>query len=136
MITVLIPSNPEFKKYKTQIKNLYKKNQDKICDPNTFSFIIKNTFFYAFILDGKFIGAIYFFIENEKLFLNAFALPKNHLANLECLRMSLSWFIPPIYAEAQNRASALCLLRCGFKRVEGNLYCIKTSCLKSLCNSL
>jgi hypothetical protein len=130
MITVLIPSNSEFKKYKIMIKEIYEKNQEKICDPNSFDFIINNTLFYSFFLDGKFIGAIYYFIENERLFLNAFALPKNHLANLECLKMSLNWFKPPIYAEAQNRASALCLLRCGFKRVEGNLYCIKTSSLK------
>ena len=123
MITVLTPLDSEFELYKSQIKKVYEKYQEKICDPNSFLFVIKNTLFYAFFLDGTFIGAIYYFIENEKLFLNAFALPKNHLANLECLQLSLTWFKKPVYAEAQNRASALCLLKCGFKRVKGNLFC-------------
>ena len=122
MLTVLIPTSPEFKKYKAQIKEVYEKCQEKICDPNSFDFVIHCTLFFSFFLDGVFIGAIYYFKENDKLFLNAFALPKNHLANLECLRMSTSWFKPPIYAEAQNRASALCLLRCGFKRFEKNVF--------------
>lgn len=123
MITVLTPLDSEFELYKSQIKEIYEKYQEKICDPNSFLFVIKNTLFYAFFLDGTFIGAIYYFMENEKLFLNAFALPKNHLTNLKCLKMSTDWFTSPIYAEAQNRASALCLLKCGFKRVKGNLFC-------------
>lgn len=122
MITVLIPTNPEFEKYKAQIKELYEKSQEKICDPNSFSFIIEHTLFYAFFLDGTFIGAIYYFMDGEKLFLNGFAVPKNHVANLYCLKLSTTWFACPIYAEAQNRASTLCLLRCGFKRVKENLF--------------
>lgn len=123
MITVLIPTDSEFEKHKAQIKEVYEKCQEKICDPNSFDFILHCTLFFSFFLDGAFIGAIYYFKENDKLFLNAFALPKNHLANLECLQLSTTWFKKPIYAEAQNRASALCLLRCGFKRVEGKLFC-------------
>lgn len=125
MITVLIPSDTEFRKYKTQIKEIYEKCQEKICDTNSFDFVIHNTLFFSFFLDGVFIGAIYYFKENNKLFLNAFALPKNHLANLECLQMSTSWFKKPIYAEAQNRASALCLLRCGFERMKDNLFILQ-----------
>ena len=123
MITVLIPTDSEFEKHKAQIKEVYENCQEKICDPNSFEFVIHYTLFFSFFLDGVFIGAIYYFKENDKLFLNAFALPKNHRANLECLQLSTTWFKKPIYAEAQNRASALCLLRCGFKRVEGKLFC-------------
>ena len=123
MITVLIPTDSEFEKHKAQIKEVYEKYQEKICDPNSFEFVIHYTLFFSFFLDGVFIGAIYYFKENDKLFLNAFALPKNHRANLECLQLSTTWFKKPIYAEAQNRASALCLLRCGFKRVKGKLFC-------------
>ena len=123
MITVLIPTDSEFEKHKAQIKEVYEKYQEKICDPNSFEFVVHNTLFFSFFLDGVFIGAIYYFKENDKLFLNAFALPKNHRANLECLQFSTTWFKKPIYAEAQNRASALCLLRCGFKRLEGKLFC-------------
>lgn len=125
MIEVLIPLNPEFQKYEAQVKELYKKNQENICDPNPFSFIVKNTFFYIFTINGTLIGAIYYFIDEGKLFLNGFANPKNHLNNLLCLKLSTTWFTSPIYAEAQNRASALCLIRCGFKRVKDNLFCLE-----------
>ena len=125
MIEVLTPLNPEFQLYDPQAKELYEKTQEKIKDPNSYEFVRDNTLFYIFVQDGSFIGAIYYFMDDGKLFLNGFAKPKNHIANLLCLRKSTTWFVPPIYAEAQNRASALCLLRCGFKRVKGNHYCLK-----------
>ena len=78
-----------------------------------------------FLDDDDLIGGIYYFIDNERLYLNGFAFPKKFLLNLECVKMSLNWFCCDIYAEAQNRASALCLLRCGFKRVEEKLFIFK-----------
>lgn len=126
MLKVLIPTDSEFENYKNEIRNLYIKNQSKICDSSSFESIQNATFFYAFVRDGVLIGAIYFFMDDDdKLFLNAFSKPKNHLTNLLCLKTSLTWFSCDIYAEAQNRASALCLLRCGFKRVKDNLFCYK-----------
>lgn len=122
MIKVLIPHNDEFKLYEEEIKNLYKKVQDKIKDNNSFEFIKNNTLFYLFIYKNKIIGAIYYFVDNKKLFLNGFAYPKMHLLNLKCLKLSTTWFTCPIYAEAQNKASTLCLLRCGFKRIKNNLF--------------
>lgn len=124
MIKTYIPKDFEYSKFRTECKTLYESLQDKICDTNSFEFIEKNTFFYLFEKDGELIGAIYYFLDSEggRLFLNAFAKRKKHTLCLECLKMSLDWFFPPIYAEAQNRASALCLLKCGFKRVEGNLF--------------
>lgn len=122
MIKVLIPSNPEFKNYKKQLKKMYEENQEKITDTNSFQFIIRNTLFYTFIQDGTLIGAIYYFMDDDKLFLNGFAIRKNLSSNLYCLKLSTTWFLCPIYAEAQNRASAYCLLKCGFKRLRGNLF--------------
>lgn len=122
MIKVLIPSNPEFKNYKKQLKKMYEENQEKITDTNSFQFIIRNTLFYTFIKDGTLIGAIYYFMDDDKLFLNGFAIRKNLSSNLYCLKLSTTWFLCPIYAEAQNRASAYCLLKCGFKRLRGNLF--------------
>lgn len=122
MIKVLIPNEAGFRKYENQLQVMYEKNQKKITDTNSFEFIRDNTLFYAFISNGKLIGAIYYFMENNKLFLNAFAIRKNLKDNLYCLRLSTSWFKSNIYAEAQNRASAFCLLRCGFKRVDNNLF--------------
>lgn len=122
MISVLIPSDADFHKYENPLKILYEKNQDKICDSNSFEFIRDNTLFYLFLFDNKPVGAIYYFLDNGKLFLNGFSIRKNFEVNLECLRRSTQWFTSDIYAEAKNRASALCLLRCGFKRIHDNLF--------------
>ena len=123
MINVWIPCHSEFESFKSECKNLYEKLQDKICDSNTFEFICENTLFYLFEKNGDLIGAIYYFLDEDgKLFLNAFAKRKKYNLCLECLKMSLTWFKGNVYAEAQNRASALCLLRCGFKRKSGNLF--------------
>ncbi len=123
MIRVLIPKDREFSLYEREIKELYEKSQDKIKDTNSFEFIRDNTFFYTFLDDDKLIGGIYYFVDEEGLlFLNGFAKRKMFKINLECLKLSLSWFNCNIYAEAQNRASALCLLRCGFKRKSGKTF--------------
>lgn len=129
MIEVLIPTQSEFCKYEAPIRSLYEQNQEKICDTNSFEFIRDNTLFYLFLLDKKPIGAIYYFKEDDKLFLNGFAIRKNLDANLYCLRLSTTWFSCDIYAEAQNRASAYCLLKCGFKRINERLFCLHQSFL-------
>ncbi len=124
-IDVWIPTQKEFAKYRDECKNLYELLQDKICDPNSFDFVYRNTFFYLFTTNSKLIGAIYYYIgEGGNWYLNGFAKRKMHELCLECLKMSLNWFKGSVYAEAQNRASALCLLRCGFKRVNGKLFVI------------
>ena len=126
MMKVIIPKNPEFLLYKEKLKEMYEQSQDKICDSNSFDFIIHNTLFYCFIdSDGALIGAIYFFKDNNKLFLNGYAGRKHYEENIECLRLSTTWFNCDIYAEAQNRASAMCLLRVGFKRVKDKLFVYK-----------
>jgi len=123
MINVWIPAQKEFSIFRTECKNLYESVQDKITDTNTFENICKNTFFYLFESEGDLIGAIYYFTDkNGKLFLNAFAKRKKHELNLKCLKMSLNWFRGRVYAVAQNRASALCLLKCGFVRVKDKLF--------------
>lgn len=125
MLKVYIPINKEFKIYEAEVKELYKKSQKRIKDSNSFNFIKNNTLFYMFVFNDDLVGAIYYFMEGEKLYLNGFAKPKKHFINLQCLKLSTTWFTCPIYAEVQNRASTLCLLRCGFKRVKGNLFMYK-----------
>ena len=125
MIKAIIPNNPEFSLYKDKLKEMYEQSQAKIRDTNSFNFIIINTLFYSFIDDGTLIGAIYFFKDKGKLYLNAYAGRKHLDLNIECVKLSTTWFNCDIYAEAQNRASALCLLRAGFRRVKGNLFVYK-----------
>lgn len=123
MIRVLIPKDKEFTKYKQECKKLYKSVQSKICDTNSFEFIINNTFFYMFLDNDTFTGVLYFFLDEEnKMYVNGFGKRKYFLHHLECVKLALNWFKCDIYAEAQNRASALCLLKCGFKRKNKNIF--------------
>ena len=125
MIKAFITSDSEFRTYKPELKKMYESAQNKICDTNSFDFITKNTLFYFFIKNGLLIGAVYFFLDKSKLFLNAYAGKKHFDDNVECLKMSLEWFSCDIYAEAQNKASAICLLRAGFVREKNNLFVYK-----------
>ena len=122
MLEVFIPSDAGFRFYETPLRLLYEKVQDKIGDDNTFEFIRNNTFFYMFIYNKTLVGGIYYFIKENKLFLNGFANRKMFEVNVECLKFSTTWFNSDIYAEAQNRASALCLLKSGFQRLDRNLF--------------
>ena len=122
MIKVIIPSEFGFKTYEPVLRKLYEENREKITDTSSFDFILKNTYFYCFIRNSEIIGVIYFFADSDRLFLNAYGQRGHFGDKIECLRMSLGWFKCDIYAEAQNRASALCLLRAGFRRIEGKLF--------------
>ena len=123
MINVWIPCQKEFDRYREECRELYESVQDKITDKSSFDFICNNTFFYLFETEGDLIGAVYYFVNDDgKLFLNGFSKRKMHELNLKCLKMSLSWFRGRVYAVAQNRASALCLLKCGFRRVKKKLF--------------
>ena len=125
MYKILIPKDVEFVKYEQEIKELYYKNQDLIGDSSSFEYIRDNTFFYLLVVEDKPTGAIYYFLKDKKLWLNAFSIRKNHKYNLEFLTQSLEWFNCDIYAEARNRMSALCLLKVGFKSVEKNSFVLK-----------
>ena len=65
MIRVLIPLNKEFYLFYPECKNLYESVQEKICDPNSFDFICRNTYFYLFIDENRLIGAIYYFVDKD-----------------------------------------------------------------------
>ena len=121
-LKILIPKNKDFFRYKNEVKKLYLENQDKINDDNTFDFICKETFFYLFLVDEKILGVIYFFQDDEKLYLNGFAVRKFLKEKLEALKLATTWFNCEIYAEAQNKASAYCLKKVGFKKITERLY--------------
>lgn len=121
-LKILIPKDKDFFRYKNEVKKLYLENQDKINDDNTFDFICKETFFYLFLVDEKILGVIYFFQDDEKLYLNGFAVRKFLKEKLEALKLATTWFNCEIYAEAQNKASAYCLKKVGFKKITERLY--------------
>ncbi len=107
----------------TECEELYNQCKNEIQDDD-FKDVIKRTFFYSFHIwpTGEVLGCIYYFYKGKKLYVNAFASRHHHLLNLECFKKSLEWFKCNIYAEGLHRTSRLCLLKCGFKRVKGNLF--------------
>jgi hypothetical protein len=120
MIKVLIPTDYEFN-YK-QCKKLFKKYKKLINDNSEFRDIVKNTFFYSFFDDNKHIGCIYYYLKNNKLFVNAFSYRHTHLINIECFKKSFEWFNCDIYAETTHKTAIYCLYKCGFKKIDNTLY--------------
>lgn len=120
MIRVLIPKDKNFN-FK-QCKKLYKEHKKLIGDNQKFRDIVENTYFYSFFDDNKHLGCIYYYLKNNKLFVNAFAHRHTHELNLECLKKTFNWFNCDIYAQTTHKTAILCLYKCGFRKVKDNLY--------------
>lgn len=120
MIKVLIPSDKNFN-FK-QCKKLFNKYKKLIGDNQKFRNIVENTFFYSFWENEKHIGCIYYYMRNDKLFVNAFANRHTHETNIKCLKKSFEWFNCDIYAETKHKTAIYCLYKCGFKKVSENIY--------------
>lgn len=121
MITVRTPEDKLFNY--TECAELYDECKDKLRDDD-FENVVKKSLFYAFYITStnELIGCIYYYKRNGKTFVNAFANRNHHDINLECFKESLKWFDEDIYAEATEKTSRLCVLRCGFKRIKDNLF--------------
>lgn len=117
---VLIPPDKNFNYH--QCKKLYEDNQHLIEDYEKFDDVIKNTFFYSFIVNGRHIGCIYYYERDSKLFVNVVAYRKTHLINLECFKESLTWWNCDIYAITHHKTAIYGILKCGFVKVDENLY--------------
>ncbi len=117
---VLIPSNPNFN-YE-QCKKLFEANQYLIEDYEKFDDVIKNTFFYSFMVNDRHIGCIYYYERDNRLYVNAFANRHTHLINLECFRESLTWWNCDIYARTHHKTAIYAILKCGFMKINQNLY--------------
>ena len=120
MIKVFIPTDRKFNY--DECKKLFDKYSLSINENQEFKDIVKNTFFYAFYCDDKLIGCIYYYIKDNKLFVNAFADRHTHLLNIECFKKTFDWFNCDIYAQTPYKTAILCLYRCGFKKIDDNLY--------------
>lgn len=117
---VLIPSNPNFNYH--QCKKLFEDNQDLIEDYEKFDDVIKNTFFYSFLVNGRHIGCIYYYEIDNKLYVNVVAYRGTHRINLECFKTSLTWWNCDIYARTHHKTAIYGILKCGFKKIGENLY--------------
>ena len=113
---VFIPTDKEFDYGK--VKKIYKKYKKQLEEPRKFKDIVKNSFFYTFYKENKFIICIYYYEIDGKLFVNAFSNRKTHLDNMVCFKESLKWFNCDIYARSVLKTSIFCLLKAGFKRID------------------
>jgi hypothetical protein len=123
MITVRIPYDKDFN-YK-ECKKMYKKYRRLVGDNEEFRDVVKKTYFYSFFDDDKHLGCIYYYHKNGKLFVNAFANRHTHLQNIECLKRTFGWFNCDIYAETRHKTAIFCLYKCGFKKLDNNLYVLE-----------
>lgn len=117
---VLIPTDKNFNYF--QCKKLFEDNQNLLEDYEKFDDVIKNTFFYSFLVNGKHIGCIYYYEIDDKLYVNAVAYRGTHLINLECFNASLTWWNCDIYARTHHKTAIYAILKCGFKKIGKNLY--------------
>lgn len=117
---IFCQNHPDFN-YK-QAKEMYEKYVDLVEDNKDFDKVLKNTHFYSFFVDGKFIGCIYFYLIDGKVYVNAFADRKTHLINIECFKKALSFYNCDIYARSKQKTAIYCILKCGFKKIGNNLY--------------
>lgn len=122
MINVLIPKNETFN-YE-ECEKLYNKCRRFMNENQSFRDIVEKTMFFSIFDEDKFIGCIYYYMRDndEKLYVNAFAGRHTHLANVEALKKTMSWYNCDIYAETRHKTAILCLYKCGFKKVRNNLY--------------
>lgn len=121
LIVVRTPDHPWF--YYTETKNLFEKHHSKL-DVDDYETVLKTTHFFDFILKekGELIGFIYFYQMEDKVYVTACAERGHHELNMDCLKKSLEWYTCDIYAECKEKPAIYCLLKCGFKKVDKNLY--------------
>lgn len=119
-IKIYIPTNSNFNY--SECKKLFEDNQHLIEDFSSFDEVINQTFFYSFIVDNQFIGCIYYYEIDNKLYVNAVAYRKTHLINIECFKKSLTWWNCDIYARTHHKTAIYTILKCGFKKIDNNLY--------------
>ena len=105
-----------------ELKDMYEENQELIGDDQSFDDVILRTMFFGFMENETVLGGIYFYENNSRTFVNAFAGRKTYKQNEACLKWTLNGFRCPIYARTRHRYVRLRLLKLGFKKVEENIY--------------
>ena len=118
-LKVYIPTDNKFN-YK-ECKKLYKQSKKKLGDKRTFREVIEDSFFYSFFTENNtFIGCIYLYYEDNKLFLNGYA--NRHMPTIECMKLIPDWFNCDIYARSKQKPAIITLLKSGFKKIDNNLF--------------
>lgn len=105
-----------------EAKTMWEKCKENLENSGDFENIVKNTHFYSFYVDKKLIGCIWFCLKDGEVFINAFADRNTHELNLKCLKTALGFYNCDIYAESIQKPAIYCILKCGFKKIDKNLF--------------
>lgn len=121
MIVVRTPQHPLFNY--TECKEMFDKDREKL-DVDDFDTVLATTDFFSYYdwNTGELIGCIYFYQNKNKIYVTAFAGRHHHNKNLECLRAALTYYNCDIYAEKVQKTAVLCILKCGFERLDKDLF--------------
>ena len=121
MIVVRTPQDDLFNY--TECKELFDKYA-KILDVDDYDTVLKTTHFFSFYEwnKGLFLGFIYFYQQNGKVFITTASTRHHHDINMECLKMALDWYTCDIYAECKQRAAQIWLKGAGFEKIKKGLY--------------
>lgn len=119
MIIVKTPLDTDFNY--SECKEMFEKYHN-VLDLDDFDTVLKTTHFFSFSKGKEFIGCIYFYEQDSKVYVTAFAGRGHHELNLECFKKSLEWYNCDIYAEKVQRTARYCILKCGFRKLKDDLY--------------
>jgi len=117
---VITPLNKDFD-YETN-KQLFDKANNTIGEKCTFDEVISKYQFFSYYKQDEYLGFIYFFYEDGKLFICSASVPKRYQDTYKCLLESLTYYSCDIYANTSQRHVKLILLRAGFKKINDNLF--------------
>lgn len=121
IVTVRTPEHELFNY--TECREMFDKHKE-VLDVDDFDTVIKTTHFFSFYdwHKGDLLGCIYFYQNDDKLFVTAFARRKQHKINLDCFKQTLGYYTCDIYAEKVQPTAKYCILKCGFEKIDDNLY--------------
>lgn len=121
ILSVRTPQDEHFNY--SECEELFEQYHD-ILDVDSFDTVVKTTHFFAFYdwSTVTLLGCIYLYKQHDKVYVTGFATRGHHLVNIDALNMVLNWYKCDIYAENVQKAARICLLKCGFEKIDDNLY--------------
>jgi len=120
MIKVIIPLDKDFD-YEIN-KHLFNKANQTLKEKMPFDELIKCYQFFSFYDGDEYLGFIYFFYKDDKLYVATASVPKRYKKTLECFKQALTYYDCDIYAQTTQRHVKLAALKVGFKKISDNLY--------------
>lgn len=117
---VVIPTDKDFD-YEIN-KHLFDKANQTLDEKRSFDDVLRCCQFFSYYDDDEYLGFIYFFYEDDKLYVATASVPKRYAKTIECFKQALTYYNCDIYAKTVQRHVKIAALRVGFKKINDNLY--------------